>query len=299
MKGKIIISIICTLINIFYSFVYSQTAEIDLSKETIKVRIKWQEVENAVSYRILIRNSEGIVIIDSNTESNSIDLDIPRGEYDMRIGAINKFHKVGSWSDWASITVKEYEQASKIAEKKHEKTGRLYTPFKIGAGISYFYILPESDRILENTYYSGNLVLGYGLGKLIPLGFFRFTGFEAETIFARFDGKTTENGITIIKTDILAGGNIYFTTAFNFPVNLILRAGGGIAFAKLEYKNINAAGTDLTLKSQDPYYKFGSAIEITPLRHFFIETGAEYCSILYIGEKFNTMRFFVRAGFRF
>jgi hypothetical protein len=299
MKGKIVISVICAVISLFYSYAYSQTAEKDISKEKIKVRIKWQEVENAVSYRILIRNSEGVVITDSNTESNSIDLDIPRGEYSMRIGAVNKFHKVGSWSDWASITVKESEQVPKIAEKKPEITERPYTPFKIGAGISYFYILPETDGILENSYSSGNLVLGYALGKLIPFRFFRFTGFEAEAIFAKFEGKTAGNGITINKTDILAGGNIYFTTAFNYPVNLILRAGGGVAFAKLEYKNIDAAGTDLKLESQDPYYKFGSAIEITPLSHFFIETGAEYCSIMYIGEKFNTLRFFMRAGFRF
>ncbi len=299
MKGKIIISAICITLTVFYSYTYSQTAEKDISNERIKIRIRWQEVENAVSYRILIRNPEGIIIIDSNTGSNFIDLDIPRGEYSMRIGAVNKFNKVGSWSDWASITVKESEPAPKIAEIKPEKTEGPYFPFKIGAGISYFHILPESDKILKNTYYSGNLVLSCGLGKFIPLRLSRFTGFEAETVFARFEGKITGNGIAINKTDILAGGNIYFTTAFNFPVNLILRAGSGLALTKLEYKNIDAAGTDLKRESRDLYYKAGSAIEMTPLRHFFVEAGAEYCSILYIGEDFKTLRFFMRAGFRF
>ncbi|MBN2040282.1 MAG: hypothetical protein JW864_09590 [Spirochaetes bacterium] len=275
---------------------YSATEKTEAADKKITVRIHWPEVENAVRYKILIRNQEGKVIINTDTDINSIDISVIPGDYTMRIGAVNKFQKIGSWSDWASVDVEKPEPPPVIVEKKPEKKAEgTYMPLKIGVGIAYVYILPDLNEILDNTFTSGNLIIGYGLGKVIPLSFFRHTGIEAEAGITWFDGKDADKGISLEKSDILAGGNIFFNTNLNFPLNLIIRGGAGIVLTHMGYKNTSGY---TTIDSQDMYYKIGSAVEIV-FSHFFAEIGADYLKILYIGDQFSSVNCFMRAGVRF
>ena len=172
MKDKIII-IICAILISIAPYAQSQTRENETPDTKVSIRIKWNEVRNAVRYRALIRDSSGKLIIDRNTDSNSIELDINPGEYGMRIGAVNKFSKIGSWSDWAAFSVKAPEKPVEEPEpeepEEKEKPEKIFTTFKIGAGASYFYLLPKFNENLNNSYMSGNLLLGYSPAKLIPL----------------------------------------------------------------------------------------------------------------------------------
>ncbi len=105
------------------SGVSAQVKQTEMSSAERKIKLTWEEVEGAVSYRIVIKDPKGRTIIDKNAESNYFVLELQPDNYKIRIGGINKFGKVGSWSDWADLIIEKpvLETAKEEKEKEKEK----------------------------------------------------------------------------------------------------------------------------------------------------------------------------------
>jgi len=87
-----------------------------------RLRIVWDEVEGAVGYEIQIKNSTDSFVLKKVVDSNFIDFSLSPGGYKIRIGAMNKFRKIGSWSDWENIEIKK-TITSKLFKKESSYSG--------------------------------------------------------------------------------------------------------------------------------------------------------------------------------
>lgn len=83
---------------LFPTFLFSQ----DLG-ETV---LKWEEVPNSLGYVVEARDSKGKVFISQKITSNSFEIkNIEPGVYEHRIGIINKFGKVESFTEWVPFQI--------------------------------------------------------------------------------------------------------------------------------------------------------------------------------------------------
>jgi hypothetical protein len=255
----------------------------------------WEEVDGAVKYKVQIANQYNSVVLEEEVDSNSIKFAIAPGKYRVRVGAINKFNKLGSWSNWEDIDI-----ASGRAITLQRGKGLWGLGIKLGVGMSYFQIQPEWNSIYQNSYSGAFVTIGYGLGNF-PLfrsiGLTRFVSFELETNYVKFPGKDDPDRIRSDLTNTFIGGNFYITTNFNFPLNIIIRAGTGVVITQQEYERQDGSGTDI-LSSRDPYYKAGFSIEYSPFPTIFMEGGIDYYTVGYLEENFKSLRYFSLVGLR-
>jgi hypothetical protein len=70
-----------------------------------RLKIEWQEVEGANGYEVEIKNSLFRTVRRERVAGTALLFSLPRGDYRIRIGALNKFEKVGNWSDWFDFKV--------------------------------------------------------------------------------------------------------------------------------------------------------------------------------------------------
>ena len=68
--------------------------------------LKWKTIEGAFGYKIVIVDEKDNVVFEKTLKKNHVNLRLPQGTYRMRLGALNKFNKVETWSDWRNITIK-------------------------------------------------------------------------------------------------------------------------------------------------------------------------------------------------
>ncbi len=121
MRFIYIILILLTLI----PKIYSQPAT---TEETMAFQLRWQEVTGATGYLLEIKNSSGYMVISEKMNSNVYDVvNFTSGKYEHRVGVINKFGKVGSFSDWVPFEVvvsriPTLTKESVFAISKEEKT---------------------------------------------------------------------------------------------------------------------------------------------------------------------------------
>jgi hypothetical protein len=328
-------NIILLCIFLFFAFLInaaSETNKTEVSRSEKKIRLSWKRVEGAVSYKVMIRDRGGNVIFDKVADSNNIILEIQPGNYELRIGAVNKFNKIGSWSDWAGIKIREpekeieekqKEEAKKEAREEEEKEKRELeekekkeeekTPvkkdlfnlgLKFGAGLSYFYILPEWNEYYENSYTGITLNILYSFRRLsLPssISFLKYSGIDLESTYVHFNGVKAFNRVESNLENIITGGSLLFTTNFNFPVNFTFRGGGGIVFTTQEYTKYDEFGEPAgkgTSGTTDLYYRAGISIEYRFHSSFFLEAYADYYLIKYLIKDFNAYRFSLLAGIR-
>ncbi|WCL47573.1 hypothetical protein [Leptospira sp. GIMC2001] len=80
----------------------------DLNSQDIKlqeIEIEWTAVSYAKEYRVQIRNKNKQNIQDLRTKTNSAKVKLPAGEYEQRVGVVNKFGRLESFSDWQEIQI--------------------------------------------------------------------------------------------------------------------------------------------------------------------------------------------------
>ncbi len=259
-----------------------------------KLRINWERDENAAGYRVQIRDTLDKLVLNREVESNYIDFMLSPGKYRIRVGVVNKFNKIDVWSDW-----RYFEIARRAIVKPASSAFNI--GLKIGVGMCYFQMLPEFDSYYTNSYQSAAVMVGYSLRNMAlftSLRFLRFTGLELESSYVKFEGKEAKNSVKTDNTHIITGVNVYMRTMFNFPLNLIVRGGGGIAYTEFEYYNIDGNGNSTSLDSQDPFYRIGCSLEFNLTRFLFFESGIDYYVISYIGDEVKTLRYFGLIGIR-
>ncbi len=264
--------------------------------EAGKKRITWEESEGVVRYDVTIKNSSEEILISSSTQKGEIEIDLPAGTYWIQITAVNKFDKIGQQSDWQKFEIK---QAPK-KEKSIFVQDLLNVGLKINAG--YFYSVPLEDW--ADTYNDGytaallRFSLNFGnLGLLKNYRFFRHFGLEADTSFSQFEGKQVPGKIKFDTMNISAGCNAFLTTALSLPINVTLRFGGGGYFTRFEYAASNTTES-VDIWSTDPYFLTGLSIEITFYRFLFLEIGADFVYVDYIGKDFMSVRYVAMIGIR-
>lgn len=178
------------------------------------------------------------------------------------------------------------------------KSNYAYGNIKIGAGLSYYMLLPEWGNAFDNSYKNWTLIIGY---KLKGIGFFRSLiivdsmGLEFEYNQTVFIDKKETNGIKSNMKNTMYGMNIFYNSNFNTPINIIIRAGGGITQTKIEEQGARQN----SYKSEDSYYKIGIAIEYRFFKFMFAELGVDYHVTQYMEENFRAIRYLALVGIRF
>jgi hypothetical protein len=299
------------------SNVFAQIKQSGISSAEKKMKLSWEEVEGAVSYKILIKDLKGKIIIAKDADSNYFVLELQPDNYKIRIGSVNKFGKVGSWSDWADLIVekpvlesveKENEKQKEIEKEKQKEITKSESSshvFKVGIGISYFDIQPDWNEFYKDTYNAYSFDIACGFRRINFPGFLQFmkyTGVDVEGNYVKFNGKKELNRVESDMTNIISGINFYISTNFDFPLNFAVRGGGGLAYTILDYQKYDLFGnpTDKgTSSTSASYYKAGVSIECKIFSHFFIEGYADYYIINYLIKDFKTLRFSCLAGVRF
>lgn|GEM_PF-3473719 len=69
--------------------------------------LRWEAVEGAVSYAIHIKDIDGNLVLNMRTRISEHYFVLKPGTYQVRIGAVNRFEKVVSWSDWSPLVIKQ------------------------------------------------------------------------------------------------------------------------------------------------------------------------------------------------
>ncbi len=89
-------------------FTSSLFAERDEQGRTMSgAYLQWMEVDGATGYIVEIVSEKNRPVVTRKVSSSTIRVPLPVGEYSFRVGAVNKFDKVGSWSDWAPLVILE------------------------------------------------------------------------------------------------------------------------------------------------------------------------------------------------
>ncbi len=287
-RKKEIILFIILLIPGYSSHIYAENnaadkPEVSKPKTT---KINWKDIKGAVKYNVQIKDKSGKIIVQEIVDSSSIVLTIPYGRYSIRIGAINRFNNVGSWSNWRGLNiVKPRKPVEKISKAHPDMI------FWFGIGISYFHVLPDWDMKYSNSLESAILRLGYCPFRSLPL--LEYTGLEIEGTYVNLFSHERQSVDKSKISDIFSGGNILIKTRFDFPLNFTARGGCGIVFSKLKKYNNTEPNT---VKSQDLYYKAGLSVEYRFSRHFYLESGADFNVINYISKNFRSIKYFCLIG---
>ncbi len=160
---------------------------------------------------------------------------------------------------------------------------------RVSAGISYVRLLSNLGYVRRETY--------NGIDTSLALqgmrGLMRFTGISFDFAYAEFEGKGRAEGMT----SYLNGVSLLLATDFAFPVNLLLKAGGGIAASKLEYRDPFTLQTE-SVWTEDAYYTAGGGIEVRVYAGLFVEALAGYYYIDHGGRAIEAAKLSLRAGIR-
>ncbi len=300
-KRKIIIFYLILLFLIYNNFpAYPQETKEPPEQSIKKTSINWPDIPGAIMYEIEVADVNYKIVLKERVTPSNIEFSLPPGEYRIRIGPVNKFHKIANWSEWAVVKAK-----GKVKKQEKEQV-TFNNSIKIAVGIPYFQIISEYNKFFNNSYYGGTFMIGSRIPTLIPFfnwEFMQYLGLEFEGTYIKYEGKKIPNRIKTNKIDIITGGNLYFDTNFQYPLNFIFRAGGGLIQTKFEYDNsvINDLKkyNENALISMDFYYKAGVSIEYNFIKYCFIEEGADFYEFKYISTSFRVIRYFCVAGVMF
>jgi hypothetical protein len=282
------------------SGVSGQVKQSEISSAERKIKLSWEEVDGAVSYKIVIKDLKGNTIIDKESDSNNFTLELQPDNYKIRIGSVNKFRKIGSWSDWADLII-EKPVVKPAGKEKEMSKDEVLLNFKIGIGGSYFVIQPDWNKYYKDSFNAYSLDIAYAFhGSNIPV--LKYLGLDIESNYVKFTGKAAYNKIGSDMTNIISGINFFISTNFDFPINFAVRGGGGLSYTMLDYKKYDNTGNLMekgTSNTSALYYKAGVSVEYRFYSRFFLEGYADYYSINYLAMDFKSLRFSCLAGFHF
>jgi hypothetical protein len=258
-----------------------------------KSRINWEPVKGVLQYEVHIKDSLNRIVIKETTDKTLLEFSLPPGKYKIRIGAITKFDSTGSWTDWDDIEIKSKKPDTSMLHG----SGFLSLGIRIGAGVSYNQIIDENKDRFNDALPGLTAILSYSPGYLPVLRSFWFMklfGAEFEFNQVKYSGKSVLPKSNL--SQIMIGGNLYFTPNFDFPLNPIFRIGAGSVLTKKTYdKNITAASY-LDKESTDTYFKAGMSLEWRFIAAIYVEVGFDYTIARYISSDFTNMKYFVLLG---
>jgi hypothetical protein len=127
------------------------------------------------------------------------------------------------------------------------------------------------------------------------MGFMRYLGMEIEGSYIQCKGRKLSDLPVIDLKGRYIGGNLFFTTDFDFPLNVIVRAGSGVVISEFTY---HLEPEKISLTSHDPYFKGGASLEFSFLKSFFLETGVDFILTSYLDYRLKSLRYYGMLGVR-
>lgn len=135
-------------------------------EEKKKVHLEWKSVDDAIAYQIEIQDSTENIVFDKRSESCDLDFYLLPGIYRVRIGAVNKFDKVETWSAWSELIVKRTMIPFITSVSKNKiSAGTIEKGFRISGrdiekgAIIYFKNKHKIFKISDYNYESANRVI--------------------------------------------------------------------------------------------------------------------------------------------
>jgi hypothetical protein len=278
--GKIILS----GIDLRIDNVSPSSVKLSSDKTTLRIQGPWFAKKSTVE----LRSGEKVLNIEAEVESAGVLLvpflteDAGPGEYD--------------------ITVKS---DGKEAVKKSALVITGYSGLRgvrgLTIGVSYKANIYQSDwkSFAKNSYKGGGLTAGIPFGSMPLIPWNTFTShagldFSADYImtdlkhrFNRFYGSMTAIPYTM---------NLYgIIGPLDFPLSLVLRAGGGAAYTKVNL-NKPAPGNG-TSSSTDYLWQAGGGLRLKLGESFFCEVGSMYVNTLYKDSSMKAIQGYFTVGY--
>ena len=75
-------------------------------KKAKSLKIKWEDIADIKKYEVQIVDGSDKMVLKETVPVNYIEFILPAGKYRFRIGAINKYDKIETWSDWNDIEIR-------------------------------------------------------------------------------------------------------------------------------------------------------------------------------------------------
>jgi hypothetical protein len=241
------------------------------------VELKWEEVDGAIKYKVVIKDIHGKTIIDKYVEDSSAEVKLSSGTYRIRIGVVNKFNKLSTWSDWENFQVL----------KKQPRDTRY--GIRLSSGVMYSVILSDLNKIYDNGFPGIILRSGIYFGEMDIdwswyVGFLNYIALEVDGSYVNYQGASQGGTVTEL-TCLQLGGNFVIKSAFEVPYNFIIRAGYGVARSVQEYKVLNTTTLFYDTKSvttTDPYYKGSVGVDYKLSEKYFAEFNVEFNYVKYL-----------------
>lgn len=83
----------------------STVIEAAANQEKIPVEVEWSAAVGASRYRIEIRDAAQKVVLSAETKENRYRAELPPGNYQKRVGLVNRFSRTYLWSDWSPLQI--------------------------------------------------------------------------------------------------------------------------------------------------------------------------------------------------
>jgi len=248
------------------------------------LKLEWNGVPGAKKYSVQIQDQAGKSLFDDTVSGSLIEREFAPGQYRMRIGPINKFNKLVGWSDWQDLSV------VKGKAPVYGFWANLHVA--VAAGMPYYQVTGAFKPYLGNSFSGVNLMTRFEGGKSI----WKYTGIELEGAYVSMKYADASKKVPDQGTLMMGGGALFVRTDFDFPVNLIARAGGGGCSSTYQYTTLTNKTNKLT--STDPYIRVGASIEYVFYRPFFCEMGVDRLSVMYKDSSLDSMRYYFMMGMR-
>ncbi|MCU0845260.1 MAG: hypothetical protein MUC76_10075 [Spirochaetes bacterium] len=200
---------------------------------------------------------------------------------DKPLGSIEGFLSSGVLFNWEAVETRR-------GAITQTSSAVLPVAVRLSAGVPYMMLLSDPGYIKRKTYKGIDTSLALqGMSEKLRNG-----GVSFDFTYAEIGGK----GKAEVMSTYLSGASLLLTTDFSFPVNLLFRAGGGIAASKLEYED------PFTLKpktvwTEDTYFTAGGGFELRVYAGIFVEALAGYYYIDQ-GGGVSALKLALRAGIR-
>ncbi len=126
--------------------------------ESVIAGFTWSPVAGNSGYILQIRNSSQVLIHEIKVPAETLKVELPPGDYTVRLAALNRFKKPAVWTPWNSFTLTGYVKEQPVSAGKEEmpaepaeKTDRSLSFFK------WSHFIPGATRIRNGQYITGGL----------------------------------------------------------------------------------------------------------------------------------------------
>ena len=72
----------------------------------IQRKIEWRPVADSHGYLLQLRDQNARLIIERKLKLSRTTVELPPGDYRLRVASLNKFGKPASWSAWATLSLR-------------------------------------------------------------------------------------------------------------------------------------------------------------------------------------------------